>query len=112
MKSIYEISRRLRETLKASGRTQQEIRLSAGLSRQTMNNVLKGTEDYKLSTLLAVAERLGLELVILPKSAARGLEEDSNQNARFETFVDRAIKGSLNATEGPDVMTASGKVGP
>jgi transcriptional regulator with XRE-family HTH domain len=73
MKSIYEISRRLRETLKASGRTQQEIRLSAGLSRQTMNNVLKGTEDYKLSTLLAVAERLGLELVILPKSAARGL---------------------------------------
>jgi transcriptional regulator with XRE-family HTH domain len=91
MNSINEVSMELRDALARSPLKQQELREAAGLSRQTMANVLKGTEDYKLSTLLAVADRLGLELLLLPKAAARGLQTTSSGPV-VETVVDRARK--------------------
>jgi len=54
--------------------TQAALGHDAGISRRTLTNVLSGTSDYKVTTLLAVADRLGLEIVVLPKEAARGLE--------------------------------------
>ena len=62
MNSIPDISATLRGHLQQSGRTGQSLREAAGLSRQTFANVMGGEHDYKLSTLLALADRLGLEV--------------------------------------------------
>jgi transcriptional regulator with XRE-family HTH domain len=91
MTTIANISHTLRTRLKRSGMTQEALREAAGLSRQTAVNVFKGTEDFKLSTLLAVADKLGLELVLLPKAAARG-EALGVSEPVVETLVQRALK--------------------
>src|SRR4051794_16668719 len=73
MKSIAEIATGLRSQLKVSGMTQAALRAAAGLSARTLTLLLSGSHDFKLSTLLAVADRLGLEMVLVPKGAAAGL---------------------------------------
>lgn len=70
MKSIADVSNVLRERQKALRLSQEDLRASAGLSRQTMTHVLRGDQDFKLSTLLAVADRLGLQMVLVPRDAA------------------------------------------
>lgn len=89
MNTIQDVSAALRKALQESGKTQQALRESAGLSRQTMVNVMRGSEDYRLSTLLAVADRLGLALVLVPKSSAAGLQA-SSQAPAVESVVDLA----------------------
>lgn len=41
-----------------------------GLTQPTLRKVLSGDKDYKISSLLAVAQELGLEVVLLPTEAA------------------------------------------
>ncbi len=89
MKSIADISDQLRASLKRSGRTQEAVREAAGLSRQTAVNVFKGTEDFKLSTLLAVADKLGLEVALVPKGTSRAVE--GSDAPVVETKVERAL---------------------
>lgn len=91
MNTVAEVSAELRKTLELSGFDQKTLRESVGVSRQTMSNVLKGTEDFKLTTLLAVADRLGLALVLVPKAGARVLQSSGTQ-AIVETRVDRVRK--------------------
>lgn len=100
MKSIPEVSRELREALARSELRQQDLREAAGISRQTLANVLKGTEDYKLSTLLSVADRLGLELLLLPKAAARGMQAPAPSEGVVETTIDR-VRKRLSGTAKP-----------
>jgi transcriptional regulator with XRE-family HTH domain len=95
MNSIREVSAELREALSHSGLKQQDLREAAGVSRQTLANVLKGTEDYKLTTLLTLANRLGLELVLLPKAAARGMQPKKSETV-VETVVERVRKRLAN----------------
>ena len=93
MNSIAEISAVLRAALGRTKVSQQELRTSAGVSRQTLANVLKGTVDFKLSTLLGIADRLGLELVLVPKGAGRGLAGSPESAPVVETLVDHVRKG-------------------
>jgi transcriptional regulator with XRE-family HTH domain len=102
MRSIPEISLALRRAMEVSSMTQQSLRTAAGVSRQTLVNVLKGTEDFKVSTLLALADRLGLEVLIVPKGAARGLQAPLAAPA-VETVIDRVRKRLMQ-----DVGNASG----
>ncbi len=92
MNSIAHISGEVRKALARSGLRQQDLREAAGVSRQTLANVLKGTEDYRLSTLLALADRLGLELLLLPKEAARGFQAPPPDGPVVETVVDQVRK--------------------
>lgn len=97
MKTISEVSTVLRETLANTGMKQQDLRVSAGVSRQTLCNVLKGTEDFKLTTLLAVADKLGLEVLLVPRQVvALGPFATSTEEV-VETLVGR-LRKSLAAT--------------
>lgn len=100
MKSINELSAELRKVMRQNRVTQEAVRDAAGISRQTMVNVLKGTEDFKVSTLLAVADRLGLELLLVPKDAARGLQAPAAAAPVVETVVDQ-VRKRLQAVDGP-----------
>ncbi|OWT71473.1 hypothetical protein CEY04_23955 [Achromobacter sp. HZ28] len=70
LSSLAEVLRNRASTLDVP---QAALREKAGIAKQTMTNVMSGREDYKVSTLLAVAGRLGLELVLVPKDASPGL---------------------------------------
>ncbi len=72
------MTRTLREVgsalLLAQGRigiTQEQLAASAGVSRHTVGHALRGA-DIRLSTLLALADQLSLDLVLVPKSISRG----------------------------------------
>jgi hypothetical protein len=51
--------------------------------------------DYKLTTLLGLADRLGLEMVFMPKEAARGMPPQGAEPV-VETVVERVIKRLAN----------------
>jgi transcriptional regulator with XRE-family HTH domain len=101
MSSIIEISARLRQAARDAGMTQQSLGEAAGISRQTLVNVFKGTEDFRVSTLLALADRLGLEVLLVPKSAARGLQPPAAAPV-VETVVDQVRKRLRGAGGGSD----------
>ena len=91
MNTIAQVSAELRSILKNSGQKQADLREGAGVSRQTLANVLSGNEDFKLSTLLGLADQLGLELLLLPKGTARGLQSDASAPV-VESVVDQSRK--------------------
>jgi transcriptional regulator with XRE-family HTH domain len=75
MKSLLELAELLRARLKAQGVSQRVLGARAGLARRTLENMLSGRVDYKVTTLISVLDRLGLELVVVPKEAAPGLAD-------------------------------------
>lgn len=97
MTTLSSISTLLKERQRASGMSQEELRACAGLSRQTMTNVLSGEQDYKLSTLIAVADRLGLEVVLMPKSVASGLQVSPQPREVVPSVVDEALRALRQA---------------
>ncbi len=64
MKTHAEIAKILRCTLAHRHVTQTKLRDQAGVSQRTLTKVLSGHEDFKVSTLLTLADRLGLELLL------------------------------------------------
>lgn len=74
MKSILELSNALRKALTQHGMRQSALLAAAGVSQRTLTNVLSGQQDFKVSTLLALADRLGLSLVLVPKGAADAVQ--------------------------------------
>ncbi|RYZ10967.1 MAG: helix-turn-helix domain-containing protein [Comamonadaceae bacterium] len=70
MQTIAQVAETLRLARERRSITQAALRDAAGVSRRTLTKVLGGKDDLRLSTLLAVADRLGLELLLVPKGAA------------------------------------------
>ena len=70
MLTLPEISGLLREEARRHGLTQARLADKAGISARTLTHVLSGQEDFRVSTLMAVAHQLGLEVVLVPKDAA------------------------------------------
>ena len=92
MKSIRDISSTLRTTASAHGMRQADLKAAAGISQRTLTNVFSGTEDYKVSTLLALADRVGLELVLVPKPAAAVVEAGKTTAPRIKSRVAAALE--------------------
>jgi transcriptional regulator with XRE-family HTH domain len=90
--NLTEIAATLRSRARELRITQEQLRSQAGLSRQTLTNVLGGSSDYRLTTLLALADRLGFELVLVPKGAAPGLAAGDTRPAAVKTGVQAALE--------------------
>lgn len=73
MNTLPEFATTLRDRMAAIGTTQLALSQAAGLTRRTLAQVLSGRHDFKLTTLLALLDKLGLEVMIVPKGAAAGL---------------------------------------
>ncbi|ALD93213.1 transcriptional regulator [Cupriavidus gilardii CR3] len=78
MRSLPDIAALLRNRMKALSLTQSDLGAKTGLARKTVNSMLSGQGDYKVTTLLAVLDRLGYELAIVPKGAAAGLGQEGS----------------------------------
>lgn len=73
MKTTSELADLIRAQLRSLRLTQTELASTSGVARRTLAQVLRGDSDLKLSTLFALADRIGLEVVLVPKTAADGI---------------------------------------
>lgn len=92
MKTLAEVSSALRAQLQRTTHTQQSLANEAGISRQTLSSVLNGRADFKVTTLLALADRLGLELVLLPKEVARGFDDAEPRRPAIQSRVQTILQ--------------------
>ncbi|ARP95364.1 helix-turn-helix domain-containing protein [Bordetella genomosp. 13] len=93
MNTIPSLSAQLKARLASQGWTQATLREAAGVSQRTLTNVLSGEQDFKISTLLALADRMGLDVVLVPKGARAALDEGGAATpARIPTRVQRALR--------------------
>ena len=92
MKTLGQIANVLRTQLARRGGTQEALSHEAGISRQTLSKVLSGHADFKVTTLLALADRLGLELVLLPKDAARGMGQTEASTPAIKSRVQAVLE--------------------
>lgn len=91
MNSLPDISRTLREAAQASDFTMVALSEQAGLSRPTTRKALEGQDDFRISTLLALAEQLGLDVVLLPKGVSAGIAKTRLAEAYVPSLVDLAL---------------------
>ncbi len=91
MKTHAEIAQILRDALVHRYIPQSKLREQAGISQRTLTKVLSGHEDFKVSTLLALADRLGLELVLVPKEAAQAVSAGSVTKPVVKSRVQGAL---------------------
>lgn len=98
MKSLLELADLLRSQLKAQGMSQRALCARAGLARRTLENMLSGRVDYKVSTLISVLDRLGMELVVVPKDAAPGLS-DPVPHAQAQAAVKTRLQAAREALQ-------------
>ncbi len=103
MNNLPDLSKTLRGMLSHRGMTQAELKDLAGVSQRTLTNVLSGNEDFKVSTLMALADRLGLDLLLVPKGAAAALQTDAPTElavkSRVQAALDRARANTLDGRE-------------
>ena len=97
MKTLAEASTALRQALVSSELTQAGLKERAGISQRTLTNVLSGEQDFKLSTLLAVADRLGLEMLLVPNGAAAAFGGSSEVT---EPAVKSRVQVAMERVEG------------
>ena len=73
MNSTRQIAEALKAAQKARRKTHLKIAEETGLSPLGVSNLLHGRTAARLTTLIAVADSLGLEVVLLPKGMAASL---------------------------------------
>ncbi|MDP3538793.1 MAG: helix-turn-helix transcriptional regulator [Azonexus sp.] len=100
MKTLSELAQVLRQGLKEKGISQVSLGASAGLAKRTVTAVLSGTADYKVTTLLALLDRLGYEVAILPKAAADGLAPGTVPTAPVVKTRVQVARESNTVTDG------------
>jgi DNA-binding phage protein len=66
-----------------------DIQLAAqtGLTRQSVSRARSGKHNFNVTTLLAIAEAAGLEVLILPRDVAKALRAPAN-GMSIPTMID------------------------
>jgi transcriptional regulator with XRE-family HTH domain len=90
MRTLQQIADTLQSQLKRRSLTQEGLRRETGISKQTLTNVLSGSHDYKATTLLAVCDRLGLDLLLVPKELGGAVQERPSTPV-VKSVVDAAL---------------------
>lgn len=111
MKTIRDISGALRTAVQGSYMRQADLKARAGVSQRTLTNVLGGNEDYKVSTLLALADRLGLEVLVVPKGVAPVLEAGATSAPLVKSRVQAALERVRRSGDTPSGEVSSGRGG-
>ncbi|KKB64389.1 hypothetical protein WM40_05550 [Robbsia andropogonis] len=96
MRTLGELSAVLSDAVQSGSTDKSDLAAAAGVTRVTLRRALTGS-DFKVSTLFAIADQLGLEVVLVPKEAARGLVAESlvaapHVKTRVEAALERVKK--------------------
>jgi transcriptional regulator with XRE-family HTH domain len=73
MKTLSEVAKRLEDERRRLMLDYQALAERTGLTPLSVRNVLQGRSAPRITTLMALADPLGLEVLLLPKVVASGL---------------------------------------
>lgn len=91
MKTLSDLATALRSATASKGLNALRLHKTTGLSYLTVRDCLSGAKDARMTTVLALANQLGLELVLVPREVAASLEIKPHQ-AAVQTLVDHATQ--------------------
>ena len=74
MKTLSEIATRLEDERRRLMLDYQALAERTGLTPLSVRGVLQGRTAPRITTLMAIADQLGLEVLLLPKVVATGLQ--------------------------------------
>jgi transcriptional regulator with XRE-family HTH domain len=74
MKTLTELASQLEGERQRLGLDYQTIAMRTGLTPLSVRGVLQGRTAPRITTLMAIADQLGLEVLLLPKVVASGLQ--------------------------------------
>ncbi|WP_423600446.1 helix-turn-helix domain-containing protein [Roseateles sp. MS654] len=92
MLTLPDIAETLRSAARRNGMTQARLAESAGVSPRTLTHVLSGQEDFRVTTLMALADQLGLALVLVPKGAAPAVGAGEELRPPVRSVVTEALE--------------------
>lgn len=90
MNAIESVSQALTKAQRSSKIKDSTLARRVGVTRQTVGRALSGKEDFRVSTLLALADQLELELVLVPKGTGRGLVGHPTESTPAEPIRSQA----------------------
>ena len=102
MPSLADIAETLRDAAKRQGLTQARLAEAAGVAPRTLTHVLSGQEDFRLSTLMALADRLGLEMLLVPKGAAAAVAAGEPLRPPVRSVVTQALDALHGSPDAAD----------
>lgn len=106
MQTLPEIADTLRDAARRHGMTQARLADAAGVSPRTLTHVLSGQEDFRVTTLMAVAQRLGLDLVLVPQGVAAAVAGGASEGPPVRSVINEALEAAQTRRR-----AASGKSG-
>ena len=89
MNSAAELGAALRDARKSKGLTAQQLSEATGLSRVTLRELETGLGNSRLSTLLAVCDALGLDLLTAPRQVAALRVDEPARPTELSTLLDQ-----------------------
>jgi transcriptional regulator with XRE-family HTH domain len=99
LKTLTEFAVAIRARMKEAGLTQAELADAAGISRRTLTQLLNGSSDFRMGTLLAIADRLKLEVLMVPQAITAAIGPGS---AVTEPVVKTRVQAALDRVRGTD----------
>ncbi|XLZ68995.1 hypothetical protein ABT364_20950 [Massilia sp. SR12] len=86
------IAQRIAETLRSAKREQKlstaELERRTGLTAVSIRAALSGLKDSKLSTIIAIAHELELDLVLLPEAVSASIAPAPHPAPQVKTLAD------------------------
>lgn len=73
MNTLKELSKYLADAKQSARMTDARLAAACGLSRQSVARALSGHENFTATTLLAMADAMGMAVLLVPKEAAQAL---------------------------------------
>lgn len=73
MKTLSEVGTFLQNAKSQSNISQKELASRTGLTPVTLRGVFNGKTDSRISTVMALADELGLELLLVPKALSHSI---------------------------------------
>lgn len=96
MKTVNEIAEFLKHERRRHKVKLEDMAERTGLTPVTLRGLLNGKNDSRLSTVLAVARELGLELALVPATVAGSIQQREHSVA-VESLVSKALKSQQYA---------------
>ena len=92
MKTLSEVATRLEDERQRLALDYQAVAERTGLTPLSVRSVLQGRTAPRITTLMAIADQLGLEVMLLPKVLAAGLQAQGGEGpAPALSRVDRIV---------------------
>lgn len=96
MKTLAELAQVLEEARSRGGLDYKDLAEKTGLTPLSVRNALQAKTALRATNLMALADVLGLELVLVPKAMASSLK-GQEPNAVFVPMMERVLQSTNQA---------------